>query len=119
MASKRARKPLTITPEPPAPEELFVGISGNPLERPLIPEVVAVEEIYGDEEAAITDLLGLSRAGPGTEIVANSTIPDSYQTMDHAGSVDAYIRAKVLTEMYGTDHPSDYDKLSLAIRNRL
>lgn len=119
MASKRARKPLTVTPEPPAPEELFVGILGDPLERPYIPEAVATEEIYGDEADAITELLGLSRAGPSTEIVADSTAPDTYQLMDHAGSVDAYIRAKVLTEMYGTDHPSDYDKLSLAIRNRL
>lgn len=35
------------------------------------------------------------------------------------GSVDEYIRKQVLTSMYGTETPSEYDKISLALKRLL
>lgn len=110
MAKPRARKPRANPKSDQPPEELFVGIPGNPLERASAP---VQEEAEGTLADAVNDLLGVppeSRKDEPKERTV-SFMP--------ASSVDEYVRNQVMREMYGKENPTDYDLISLAIKRRL
>lgn len=94
--AKRDKKP---TPEEVS-EPLEVIFEGQAVddEEPLEDLSSITSTFLGDKPEVIIEEISLPRGSP---------------------SLDEYIRNKVLEEMYGTTTPSEYDKISLALKRKL
>ena len=105
MAKKRDRKPRE-----PIPEETL-----EVLEEILVPE--PQEDL---EEQDVRDIID-NMFGPSPKKAITPVIqsPTQSPTYSPPSSVDEYIRSQVLKEMYGTETPSEYDKIQLALKRLL
>jgi hypothetical protein len=110
-----ARKRDSTPQKQPEEEEVIVEV---PEEEPPV-----VEEIQEPAPAeSMEDLIeGILGPQPKVEISA-IVLQDGKSTAieeNYPGGVDDYIRSQVLKEMYGTDNPSEYDKIQLALKRLL
>lgn len=78
-------------------------------------EEVELDEIDGDVTDAFGDLLGVPIRKPVVreEIVEPTESPPGFTNLDQ------YLKDQVLQEMYGTTTPSEYERISLAIKRKL
>ena len=115
MAKKRERKPIQPVVAEPF-DQLFEGIEGNPLDRPA---PISLPEVEGTLDEAVSDLLGLQSERPLVETTSHGVAVAQNADPPDAASVDDYIHRQVLMEMYGTEHPSEHDIITRAIKNYL
>lgn len=111
MKGKKARKPVEpVEREAVTAEDVF----GSPPERELQPEASAYDDSGSDDIVAATLGVLIPRETAGSDPPRAA-----YGTGPGPDTVDGYVRSQVLREMYGTDSPSDYDKMQLALRKML
>jgi hypothetical protein len=122
MAQKRARKPSE--PRTERKDDLEAVFSDVLEPEPLAAPPAAREEQeeavpvgIDEDESAFAGILGTpvprAAAAPAQEP------PHPPPEEASAGTVDGYIRDKVLREMYGTGTPSEHDRILLAIKRLL
>lgn len=77
-----------------------------------IPQPMADDE--GSSDDVLLDFLGLPKA-ISKESEPLAILPQPIV----ADSLDKYLEEQVLQEMYGTKNPSEYDRISLALKRKL
>ncbi len=106
MARKRDR-----APREPIPEEHEIAVpeeEPTPAENP--------QEVPGSVDEVIEGLLGPQ---PKPDEIMPDVARIEEENAPVADSVDGYIRSQVLKEMYGTENPSEYDRIQLALKRLL
>ena len=86
------------------------------------PEIVPIRETQSDALPAGGELdafSGILDIPKHNHPYSSQAPPDLSQANEAPGTVSDYIRRQVLTDMYGTENPSEYDKISLAIKRLL
>lgn len=106
MARKRDTKPRSVPSQEEDLSLVFSGMDGRGAEQ---------RESYGEASDGETPEEVLAPPDPSPAPVPAANAPPE----EPGGSVSSYLRSQVLRELYGTDSPSDYDRISLAIRKRL
>ncbi len=103
------------TPQKEPEEEFIVDV---PEEEPPIVEETSDPSPVESMEDLIEGILGPQ---PKVDISAIVLQDNSSAKIEenYPGGVDDYIRSQVLKEMYGTENPSEYDKIQLALKRLL
>jgi hypothetical protein len=80
-------------------------------------EEAIADNTLGSTEDVFANLLGLP--DKPQKVTKEEEEPPESTKESPSSSVDEYIRRQVLIDMYGTDTPSEHDKITLAIKKLL